>query len=155
MRAILIAFAAFACFAPLSVTTARADDETGAWMYAYDTAAGMAVARQQDRRGDVAAMFSCRPPNGDLTIADFELGRQRTQTATVRIGDLSITVPARNDRVNGDRALVIPLPQSPPVLAGVREGAVMTISVGNRSHTLAQGAGQKLREVAYACWPRD
>lgn len=144
-------FLAAACLIALAAT---ASAQSGAWTYRYDAAVGHALAQSRDG-GDLVASFHCRPPNGDLVITDYTLGRRRVDQAQVRVGDISITVPARTDRVDGERALIISLPQAPPILAGaLHPTAAMTVTAGGRSHTLAQGAGQKLREVAYNCWPQ-
>ena len=146
---------ALTVLAGVAAAPALADSAPATWTFSYDSSAGLATAVQTEAHGDVSTTFTCRPPNGDLTINDFELGRRRADTATVRIGEMTINVAARSDRVNGQRALIIPMPQSPPVLAAVTADAPMIVSVGGYSHTLARGAGQKLRDVAYACWPRD
>lgn len=144
-------FLAAACLIALAAT---ASAQSGNWTYRYDAALGHALAQSRED-GDLAATFHCRPPNGDLVITDYTLGRRRVDQAQVRVGDISITVPARTDRVDGERALIISLPQAPPILAGaLHPTAAMTVTAGGRSHTLAQGAGQKLREVAYNCWPQ-
>lgn len=142
---------AAACLIALALPAAA---QSASWTFRYDAAAGQAIAQSRED-GDLAAMFTCRPPNGDLTITDFTLGRRRVSEAQVRVGDIAITVPARTDRVDGGRALIIALPQAPPILAGaLQPNAAMTVTAGGRTHTLPEGAGTKLREVAYNCWPQ-
>jgi len=75
--------------------------------------------------------------------------------AQVQVDDFAITVPALFGRgENGERALLIALPQAPPVLAAVSERAPMSVSADGRSHALPEGAAPKLQQVAYNCWPR-
>ncbi len=147
MRIILAA----ACLLALAGTAAA---QSNNWTYRYDAAAGLAVAQSRDG-GDLSATFTCRPPDGQLVITDYTLGRRRVSEAQVRVGDITITVPARQERADGKRVLVISLPQAPPILAGaLQPTAAMSITAGGRSHTLQEGAGTRLREVAYNCWPQ-
>lgn len=144
-------FLAAACLLALAGTAAA---QSNNWTFRYDAAAGLAIA-QSRAGGDLDATFTCRPPDGELVITDYTLGRRRVNEAQVRVGEISITVPARTDRVDGQRALIISLPQAPPILAGaLHPTAAMSITAGGRSHTLQEGAGTRLREVAYNCWPQ-
>jgi len=139
---------AAAAFAALTLAAGPA---AANWTFGYDTTAGLVTATNMDGN-NVAVSFTCRPPTGEILITDYTLGRVRGTEAAVRVGDLTINVPARAERVNRRRAVVIPLPQSPPVLAAVREGVPMSVGIGGRTHELAPGAGVKLREVAQSCW---
>lgn len=140
---------ALACLGLAAAVPAAA--QSAAWSFVYDGGSGLATATMRDD-GDVAVTFTCQAPAGEIMVSDFTLGRGRASTATIRIGEFSMNVPSRVERVGRKRALVIPLPQSPPVLAAVGPDRAMTISAGGRSHTLAPGAGERLREVAYNCW---
>ncbi len=137
--------------AAFAAITLAAGPAAANWTFGYDTTAGLVTATNMDG-DDVAVSFTCRPPSGEILITDYTFGRVRGNQAAVRVGDLTINVPARGERVNRRRALVIPLPQSPPVLAAVREGVPMSVAIGGRTHELAAGAGVKLREVAQSCW---
>lgn len=128
---------------------ARADD--GGWSYAY--AGGVATATQRDDRGRVTATLTCRPPSGDLIITDYTLTRdRRARTAAVGIGNMTVNVPASVDRAENGRALIVRLPQRPPILAGVQPSDRLTVAVGGRSHTYLPGSATRMNEVAYACW---
>ncbi len=122
------------------------------WSYAYS--GGAATATLTDERGRVAATLSCRPPIGDLVITDFTLERaaRRADSAVVSLGDRSVTRPARRERVGGKNALVVALPQSPPILAGADEYDVLVVAVGEHSHAYAEGAAKQFTDIAYACW---
>lgn len=128
---------------------ARADE--GGWTYAY--AGGVATATQRDDRGRVTATLTCRPPTGDLIITDYTLTRdRRARTASVGIGNMTINVPASVDRAENGRALIVRLPQRPPILAAVQPSDRLTVAVGGRSHTYLAGSATRMNEVAYACW---
>lgn len=152
MRHLIAAAALLALSACASAPPPAAS--AGGWTYAYDAAHGQAIATQTEPNGSVSATFSCQPPTGDLVVADYSLARGAGDAqATIRVDTFSITVPARyGSGATGQPALLVPLPQRPPVLAAARAGVPMTIAVGGRSHELAEGAAQKLQEVAYACW---
>lgn len=124
------------------------------WTFQYLN--GVSTAATTDDRGRPSATFTCRPPTGDLIITEYTLGRRRADRAEVRVGTMSITVPARIERQGRDRMLVIPLPQAPPILAAALDPqAAVTITADGRNRTLPEGAGAKLREVAYACWHQE
>jgi len=143
---------AAACLLAFAGTAAA---QSNNWTYRYDASAGLATAQSRDG-GNLSATFTCRPPDGQLVITDYTLGRRRVNQAQVRVGDMTITVPARQDRVGRDRVLVISLPQAPPILASaLSPSAAMSITAGGRSHTLQEGAGTRLRDVAYNCWPQQ
>ncbi len=149
MRLTLAALALLAC------GTAAADDGPGRWTYGWDAGAGQAVAtlREGER---VAATIACRPPDGALVISDYVLGRRRASEASVEIGQSSVSWPARQERGAEGRALVVSFPQSPPILAAaVDPNARVVIRAGRNSHEWARGGGEKLREVARACWAAD
>lgn len=122
------------------------------WSYAYVN--GVATATERDDRGRVTATITCSPPTGDIVISDFTLARaaRRATTSSVRIGVMSITVPSRVEGRGGDRALLINLPQRPPILAAVQPNDQLSVTVNNQTHTFRNGGPQKMREVAYACW---
>ena len=133
-----------------SLQGAARADEPG-WTYAY--AGGIATATQRDDRGRVTATLTCRPPTGDLIITDYTLVRdRRANRAAVGIGNLTINVPPSVDRAEGGRALIVRLPQRPPILAGVQPSDRLTVAVGGRTHTYLAGSATRMSEVAYACW---
>jgi hypothetical protein len=144
---------AFCCAALVAAPQAAA--QSAAWSLRDDPSTGVAMASHSED-GDLATTISCRAPDGAMVITDYTLGRRgREVEAQVQVDDFAITVPGRFDRgENGERALLISLPQAPPVLAAVREGATMTVSANGRTRTLPRGAPQKMAEVAYNCWPR-
>ncbi len=122
------------------------------WQYAYTE--GVATATQRDDRGRVTATLTCRPPTGDIVITDYTLGQRarRATTAGVTLGNLTINVPASVEGRGRQARLLINLPQRPPILAGVQERDVITVTVNNESHTYQAGSALRLKEVAYACW---
>lgn len=122
------------------------------WTYAY--ANGVATATERDDRGRVTATITCAPPTGDIIISDFTLVRaaRRATTSSVRIGAMSVNVPSRIEGRGRDRALLINLPQRPPILAAVQPTDQLSVTVNNETHTFRNGGPQKMREVAYACW---
>jgi hypothetical protein len=146
MRIVAAALGAFTLLA----ASAAADQPS--WSYAYTD--GLAAATLTDDRGRVAATLSCRPPTGDLVITDFTLERdaRRASTASVQLGALTITVPATRQRIGRKNALVVPLPQRPPILAAVQPTDQLVVTVNNRSHAYASGAAKQMVDVAYACW---
>lgn len=121
-----------------------------AWSYAYQD--GWVTATERNAEGEVTAMFSCRPPDGELEIADYEL--KRSGNVRIQIGDFAYETRGRVERArDGRRALIVRMEQSPPVLAGgYARNAQMTLTVGNRSRTLSPGGGARIHEVAVACW---
>jgi hypothetical protein len=126
-----------------------------AWTFNYDGRTGVASATStQD--GELATTFTCRAPDGAILITDYTLGRRGKETqAQVQVEDFSLTLPAEFGRgENGERALLISLPQAPPVLSAVHDRAPMSVSANGRTHTLPEGAAPKLQQVAYNCWPR-
>jgi hypothetical protein len=145
-RTIAAALGAFTLFA----ASAAADQPR--WSYAYID--GVAAATLTDDRGRVAATLTCRPPTGDLVITDFTLERdaRRATTASVRLGALTITVPATRQRIGRKNALVVPLPQRPPILAALQPTDQLIVTVNERSHTYLNGAAKQMADVAYACW---
>lgn len=135
----------------LSVPGMAAADEEG-WTYAF--ANGEAVATQRDDRGRVTATLTCRPPEGDIILRDYTLGGagRRATVSAVRIGAMSVNVPSEVEGRGRNRALVIHLPQRPPILAAVQPTDQLSVTVNNRTHTYLDGGPAKMREVAYACW---
>jgi len=146
--------AAFCVLALLAAPSASAIDAPG-WDYAY--VEGVATATQRNDRGDITATITCRPPQGDIVLTDYTFGReaQRITRADVRIGVMSVNVPATVERVRGRGrrfAVSVRLPQRPPILAAVQPNDQLSISVNNTSHTLDRGGPTRMQEVAYACW---
>lgn len=143
-------FAAGVCALALAVPGVAAAQ--AGWSYAYTD--GVATATQRDDRGRVTATLTCRPPEGDIVIHDFTLVRRArgASTVAVRIGAMSVNVPARVEGRGRNRALVINLPQRPPILAAVQPNDQLSVTVGNETHTYMDGGPAKMREVAYACW---
>lgn len=122
------------------------------WTYAYTD--GVAAATQRDDHGRVTATMTCRPPEGDIIISDFTLVRaaRRATTAAVRIGNLTVNVPMRLEGRGRDRTVMINLPQRPPILAGVQEQDVVTVTVNSQTHTYLAGSAVQMKNLAYACW---
>lgn len=122
------------------------------WTYAYTD--GVATATERDSNGRVTATLTCRPPTGDIVITDYSLARagRRANTAAVRIGALSVNVPASVQGRGRERALVINLPQRPPILAAVQPNDQLSVTVNNQTHTFRDGGPDKMKEVAYGCW---
>lgn len=122
------------------------------WTYEYVN--GVATATERDDRGRVTATITCAPPTGDIIISDFTLVRaaRRATTSSVRIGVMSVTVPSRIEGRGRERALMINLPQRPPILAAVQPADQLSVTVNNETHTFRDGGPQKMRDVAYACW---
>jgi hypothetical protein len=115
---------------------------------------GAVTATETDSHGRVTAMIQCRPPTGEIVLSDFTLARdgRRAPRAGVGIGNMTVNVPSRVDRNAGNDALMINLPQRPPILAGVQPNDHITVTVNNRSHVLSDGSALKMKEVAYGCW---
>ncbi len=122
------------------------------WTYAY--ADGIATATERDQRGRVTVTLTCRPPGGDIVVSDFTLVRhvRRATISAVRIGAISVNVPSRLEGRGRNRALVINLPQRPPILAAVQPTDQLSVTINNQTHTFLEGGPQKMREVAWACW---
>jgi hypothetical protein len=143
--------AAAACALALAAPGASVGQTSG-WTYAYVD--GVATATQRDDRGRVTATLTCRPPEGNIVISDYTLARhgRRANTSAVRIGALSVNVPSQVQGNGRNRALTINLPQRPPILAAVQPTDRLSVTVGNQTHTYLEGAPQRMKEVAYACW---
>lgn len=139
------------CAVALAVPGVSPAQDEG-WTYAYTE--GVATATQRNDDGRVTATFTCRPPTGDIVITDFTLARaaRRTETAAVRIGNLSVNVPMALEGRGRNRAVTINLPQRPPILAGVQPTDRVTVTVNNETHTYLAGSATRMKEVAYACW---
>lgn len=149
MRKLIAAAACALAFAAPGAVSAQ--NQPG-WQYAYTE--GVATATQRDDRGRVTATLTCRPPTGDIVITDYTLGprARRVSTAGVTLGNLTINVPATVEGRGRQARVLINLPQRPPILAGVQERDVITVTVNNQTHTYLAGSGIRLKEVAYACW---
>jgi hypothetical protein len=128
-----------------------AQDQPG-WSYAYTD--GVATAIERDDHAHITATITCRPPDGVMVLSDFTLVRaaRRATRADVRVGNLSVNIPARVDGRGRDQALMIDLPQRPPILAGVQPTDHISVTVNNQTRVMGDGSATKLREVAYACW---
>jgi hypothetical protein len=122
------------------------------WTYEYTQ--GVATATERDDHGRVTATLTCRPPTGDIVITDFTLARaaQRARTSAVRIGAMQVNVPSRVEGRGRQAALMINLPQRPPILAAVQPTDQLSVTVGNETRTYRDGAPQRMKEVAYGCW---
>lgn len=144
--------AACACVATLAAPAAAPAQEREGWSYAYVD--GVATATQRDDRGRVTAMLTCRPPEGDIVLRDYTLVRRArgASTAAVRIGAMQVNVPMNVEGRGRDRAVVINLPQRPPILAAVQPADRLSVTIGNETHTYLEGGPAKMKEVAYACW---
>lgn len=141
-----------ACALALAAPSLAPAQTQPSWSYAYVD--GVATATERDNRGRVTATMTCRPPTGDIVLADFTLARaaRRATTSAVRIGAMSVNVPSRVEGRGRNRALTINLPQRPPILAAVQPNDQLSVTVNNETHTLSRGGPEKMREVAYACW---
>jgi len=137
----------FALAAPGGVSA-----QEGSWSYAYTN--GVAMATERNGEGRVTATLECSPPTGDIIIRDYTLGRagRRANTSAVRIGAMTVNVPSSVEGRGRERALVINLPQRPPILAAVQPNDRLSVTVNNETHTFSAGGPAKMREVAYACW---
>jgi hypothetical protein len=144
--------AALSAAALFAAGPVAADNHEPGWSYAY--ADGVAAATMTDDRGRVEATLTCSPPTGDLIITDYTLERQarRASAASVRLGALTINVPASQQRVGRKRPLVVPLPQRPPILAAVQPTDQLVVTVNNHEHVFREGAAKQMQDVAYACW---
>jgi hypothetical protein len=148
MRKLLAACVFAAALAAPGVAPAQ----NAGWSYAYVN--GVATATQRDDRGRVTATLTCAPPTGDIIVTDYTLARaaRRATTSAVRIGAMSVNVPSRVEGRGRNRALVINLPQRPPILAAVQPTDRLSVTINNETHTYLEGGPAKMREVAYACW---
>ena len=108
---------------------------------------------QRDDRGRTTVTLACRPPTGDLITTDYTFGRaaRNVRTAAVRIGNLTVNVPATVEGRGRNVRVVVNLPQRPPVLAGVQQVDALEVSVNHTAHTFPAG-GMQMKDVAYACW---
>jgi opacity protein-like surface antigen len=141
-----------ACAVVLALSAPAAVAQQEGWTYAY--VEGAATATQRDDNGRITATLTCRPPTGDIVIHDYSLARaaRRAQSAAVRIGAMQVNVPAAVEGRGRNAALVINLPQRPPILAAVQPTDRLSVTVGNDTHTYLEGGPARMREVAYACW---
>jgi hypothetical protein len=140
------------CAAALVAPSVSSGQEREGWSYAYTD--GVATATQRDGRGRVTATLTCRPPTGDIVVTDYTLARSArgARTAAVRIGAMSVNVPMTLEGRGRNRAVVINLPQRPPILAAVQPNDRLSVTVNNQTATYLEGGPQKMKEVAYACW---
>ncbi len=147
MAAALCALAVLA-----SAGLSAAQTSTPGWSYGY--VEGAAIATHTDSDGDVVATIICRPPDGVMVLSDYSFGRgeRRATSATVRIGQMSINVPATSEGRGGGAHLAINLPQRPPVLAGVQREDALSVTVNDVTHSYGAGSGKQMEDVAYACW---
>lgn len=134
---------------------AAAQEQPG-WSYAYVD--GVATASERNERGDVIATITCRPPDGDIILTDYSFRDSRVRRAErvdVRIGAVSVNIPVEVERARGNgrrHAVIVHLPQRPPILAAVQPNDQLSISIAGQSRTLFRGAPQRMEEVAFACW---
>jgi len=126
--------------------------QQSAWTYEYTN--GIATATEHDDHNRVTATITCAPPTGDIIITDYTLARaaQRARTSAVRIGAMQVNVPSRVEGRGRQAALMINLPQRPPILAAVQPTDQLSVTVGNQTRTFSEGGPQKMKEVAYGCW---
>ena len=143
--------AAGACALVLAAPSAGLAQQ-GAWTYEYTN--GVAIATERDERGRTIATITCQAPTGDIVLSDFTLARaaRRATQSEVRIGAIAVLVPSRLEGRGRNRALTISLPQRPPILAAGQPTDQLSVTVNSQSRTMSEGAPQKMREVAYACW---
>lgn len=130
-----------------------ASAQGSAWSYAY--ADGAATATQRDSDGNVVMTMSCRPPDGDIILTDATFGRpaRGATRASVRIGAMSVEVPATSERQRRNKnRITIRLPQRPPILAAVQPTDQLSVTVNGETHIYAPGGPARMGEVAYACW---
>lgn len=122
------------------------------WTYQYIE--GVATATQRNLDGDVTATMTCRPPDGVLVVTDHTFNRaaRGVETAAVSIGALTINVPAESEGRGRRARVMVSLPQSPPILAGVRAEDELSVTVNGTTHTYGRGSGRQMADVAYACW---
>lgn len=134
------------------LTGAAAAQPVPGWTYAY--VEGAATATHTDDEGDVVATLSCRPPDGVMVLTDHKFGRaaRGVSTVAVRVGQMTINVPARTEGRGGRARVVIDLPQRPPVLAGVQRDDTLSVTANNVTHSYGPGSGRQMEEIAHACW---
>ena len=146
-----IGFAALACVAAFAAAPSFAQTAPG-WTYAYT--AGVATATRVDDRNRVVASMTCRPPDGVMVLSDMTFGNdaRNVRTAAVRIGQMTINVPATVQGRGRRAQLNINLPQRPPVLAAVQQQDELSVTVNNVTHGYGAGSGKQMEDVAYACW---
>ena len=139
---------ALAIFAPQAARGQAVDG----WSYEY--ANGVAKASLADARGRPSVALSCQPPTGDIIIADYGFGRQRSvTTATVKIGGgIAVNIPATLVGRGRDQFVSVHLPQRPPILAGLQPHDQLTVTVNNVTHAYSGDSANQLRNIAYACW---
>jgi hypothetical protein len=149
MRKLLVGFVCAAAMAVPSVSPAQQQE---GWSYAY--VEGVATATLRDNRGRVTATLTCRPPTGDIVVTDYTLARSArgASQASVRIGAMAVNVPMSLEGRGRNRAVVVNLPQRPPILAAVQPNDRLSVTVNNQTVTYADGGPARMREVAYACW---
>jgi hypothetical protein len=149
MRKLLVGVVCAVAVAVPSVSPAQQQE---GWSYAYTE--GVATATQRDSRGRVTATLTCRPPTGDIVVTDYTLAgdARGARTAAVRIGAMSVNVPMTLEGRGRNRAVVINLPQRPPILAAVQPNDRLSVTVNNETHTYLEGGPARMREVAYGCW---
>lgn len=149
MRKLLVGVVCAVAMAAPSMSSAQQQE---GWSYAYTD--GVATATQRDGHGRVTATLTCRPPTGDIVVTDYTLARSArgAHTAAVRIGAMSVNVPMSLEGRGRNRAVVINLPQRPPILAAVQPHDRLSVTVNNQTATYMEGGPQKMKEVAYACW---
>lgn len=150
MRKLLAAGVGALVLAGSGIVPAQAQQE--GWTYAY--VEGVATATERDDHGRVTATLTCRPPTGNIVITDYTMARnaRRATTSAVRIGAMQVNVPSRVEGRGRQQALVIDLPQRPPILAAVQPTDRLSVTVGNDTHTFQDGGPTRMKEVAYACW---
>jgi len=141
-----------ACACAMVLGAPAVAQEREGWSYAY--VEGVATATQRDDNGRITATLTCRPPEGNIVIHDYTLARagRRAESSAVRIGAMQVNVPSSVEGSGRNRALVINLPQRPPILAAVQPTDRLSVTVGNQTHTYMDGGPARMREVAYACW---
>lgn len=149
MRKLLVGFV---CAAALAVPSVSPAQQQEGWSYAY--VEGVATATLRDNRGRVTATLTCRPPTGDIVVTDYTLARSArgASQASVRIGAMAVNVPMSLEGRGRNRAVVVNLPQRPPILAAVQPNDRLSVTVNNQTVTYADGGPARMREVAYACW---
>ncbi len=135
------------CAAPVLATA-----QSSSWTYAYVDGAATATHRDGE---NVIATMTCRPPDGDIIITDATFGRgaRNATRAQVRIGAMSVDVPATSERQRRNKhRITIHLPQRPPILAAVQPNDQLSVTVNGETHIYANGGPARMAEVAYACW---
>src|SRR4029078_3106111 len=144
--------AAALCIATLATPGFSAAQSQSTWTNSCTD--GVVTATETDNHGRVTAMIQCRTTTGDLVLSDFTLARdgRRARTSGVGIGNMTVNVPSRVERNGRDDALMINLPQRPPILAGVQPSDHITVTVNNRTHTLSDGRAGKMKEDTDGCW---